>query len=70
MARLKAIAAYAAEMAGTRFDLDEDFEAINTKWLPFCRSSTNPARLSARITFLAVRDGSLAMNQTGTVTLP
>ncbi len=37
-------------------------------------SSTNPARLSARTTFRAVRDGSLAMNQTGTetgtVTLP
>ena len=40
----------------------------------FCLSSTNPARLSARITFRAVREGSLAMSyagtEWGTVTLP
>ncbi len=47
---------------------------INMRWLPFCRSSTNPARLRARINFRAVRDGSFAMDQagteTGTLTLP
>jgi hypothetical protein len=38
----------------------------NTRWLPRCRSSMNPARWSARTTFRAVRDGSWGMNQRGT----
>lgn len=44
------------------------------RWLPRRRSSTNPTRLSTRTTLRAVRDGSLAIYQagtvTGTVTLP
>lgn len=43
---------------------------IRIKRLPFCRSSTNPARFKARTTCRAVKDGSLDIHQAGTVTRP